>query len=185
MTVKEGFRNSRRLPTHHMRVTPPRGGLPPRAVERLFRSLGRRLGVKVEYMMVKERGRRRGREHFHVLIRSEAEIPAGLLGDLLARAAPGAKHSCAPLRCPLAAVDYVLKAGRFSGRAEVPHREKSRLVTFTRNFLGMSPRALWAARQQRRVAAAVHRQGAGFASPRLAGASQAAREATFETRPKE
>jgi hypothetical protein len=129
-------------------------------VERLFRVLGRRLGLKLEYMMVKEWGVRRGREHFHFLIRSGVEIPAGLVGEVLARAAPGAKHTCAPLRNPLAALNYILKTGRYSGRAVVPPRGRGRLVSFSRNFSEMTPKALWAAWQRRRVAAAVHRQGA-------------------------
>jgi hypothetical protein len=146
------MRDQTRIPTHHLRVTPGGGGLGSRAQRNLFRSLDRRLGGKVEFMKVVEFGSRRALAHVHYLLRVGVDIPSGLVGEVIGRAAPGSTHSCTPLRHPLAAVDYVLKAGKFSDLATVPPRGKGRLVSFTRGFLGKSPRALWQARQRRRRA---------------------------------
>jgi hypothetical protein len=117
---------------------------------RLFRFLGRRLGEKVQYLAVREWGARRGGEHVHFLLRVACPLPPGVVAEGIGRAVPGATHSCQPLRCPLAAIDYVLKAGRYSGSATVPPRGKGRLLSFSRGFLGRSPRKLWASRQKRR-----------------------------------
>jgi hypothetical protein len=142
------IRSFRELPpTHFARIT-VFAMLPDRELTRLvskfLRALKRQLRPHAcEYAAVSEWTEGR---HFHLLIRTGADLPPALFGEVLRKALGDVPSTfyCRPVKSAAASARYVTKNVKDDSKAElVPQEFADRVVNFSRGFLVRPMADLW------------------------------------------
>jgi hypothetical protein len=145
------MRRSFRLlpPTHLVRVTVHGLISHPalsRAVSRFLGKLKYRLRTRwgFEYLLVNEW--RDGHRHMNILVRTGADLPTKMVGELWEKSLPGlpSTHYCRPVDTPVGVANYVFKNLKSDLKKELPPTTfRGRIDTYSHGFFTKQVAALW------------------------------------------